>query len=176
VIDHHRRHEVTDRRLAALAAELDVTAEPDPELRGAVCQCVARLADNLKPEYAEALRRIEVDGVAVKDYASRGRHHQQQRRRAGVPGARGAEEAGRALVRDLCRARLPRLHLQRRPPRPLTPPFAGLSRYTCLRWLEDILKLPRLAAQAPRFDERSQAPHAGADPALRVAPTRSHDP
>ncbi|MBL8974662.1 MAG: hypothetical protein JNK56_28970 [Myxococcales bacterium] len=30
---------------------------------------VARLADNLKPEYAEALRRIEVDGVAVKDYA-----------------------------------------------------------------------------------------------------------
>lgn len=69
VIDHHRRHEVSDRRLAALAAELDPAA-PDPELRGAVCQCVARLADNLKPEYAEALRRIEVDGVAVKDYAS----------------------------------------------------------------------------------------------------------
>ena len=69
VIDHHRRHEVTDRRLAALAAELD-TAEPEDEVRGAVCQCVARLADNLKPEYAEALRRIEVDGVAVKDYAA----------------------------------------------------------------------------------------------------------
>ncbi len=69
VIDHHRRHEVSDRRLAALAAELDPEV-PDPELRGAVCQCVARLADNLKPEYAEALRRIEVDGVAVKDYAS----------------------------------------------------------------------------------------------------------
>ena len=69
VIDHHRRHEVTDRRLAALAAELD-TAEPEDEVRGAVCQCVARLADNLKPEYAKALRRIEVDGVAVKDYAA----------------------------------------------------------------------------------------------------------
>ncbi|HEY0137429.1 MAG TPA: RNA polymerase sigma factor [Nannocystis sp.] len=69
VIDHHRRHEVADRRLAALAAELD-TSEPDDEVRGAVCQCVARLADNLKPEYAEALRRIEVDGVAVKDYAA----------------------------------------------------------------------------------------------------------
>jgi RNA polymerase sigma factor (sigma-70 family) len=40
------------------------------ELRGAVCQCVARLADNLKPEYSEALRRIEVDGLAVKDYAA----------------------------------------------------------------------------------------------------------
>lgn len=70
VIDHHRRHEVTDRRLAALAAELDVTAEQSGELHGAVCQCVARLADNLKPEYADALRRIEVDGVAIKDYAA----------------------------------------------------------------------------------------------------------
>ena len=69
VIDHHRRGEVANRRLAALAAELDETAEPDLEVRGAVCQCVARLADNLKPEYAEALRQIEVDGVAVKDYA-----------------------------------------------------------------------------------------------------------
>ena len=69
VIDHHRRHEVADRRLAALAAELDVTAEPDVDLRDAVCRCVVRLADNLKPEYAEALRRIEIDGLAVKDYA-----------------------------------------------------------------------------------------------------------
>lgn len=69
VVDHHRRHAVSDRRLTAFAAEL-ATTTPDPELRGAVCQCVARLADNLKPEYAEALRRIEVDGVAVKDYAS----------------------------------------------------------------------------------------------------------
>ncbi|HEY5282379.1 MAG TPA: sigma factor-like helix-turn-helix DNA-binding protein [Polyangia bacterium] len=34
-----------------------------------VCQCVAQLADTLKPEYADALRRIEVDGIAVKDYA-----------------------------------------------------------------------------------------------------------
>jgi len=69
VIDHHRRLDVANRRLAALAAELD-EAGPDVELRGAVCRCVARLADNLKPEYAEALRRIEVDGVAVKDYAA----------------------------------------------------------------------------------------------------------
>ncbi len=69
VIDHHRRLDVANRRLVALAAELD-EAGPDVELRGAVCRCVARLADNLKPEYAEALRRIEVDGVAVKDYAA----------------------------------------------------------------------------------------------------------
>ena len=43
-----------------LAAELDDTAGADREVRGVVCQCVARLADNLKPEYAEALRRMTV--------------------------------------------------------------------------------------------------------------------
>lgn len=70
VIDRQRRDAAAGRRLDALAAELDEGVEPAPELRGAVCQCVARLADTLKPEYAEALRRIEIDGVAVKDYAA----------------------------------------------------------------------------------------------------------
>jgi RNA polymerase sigma factor (sigma-70 family) len=70
VIDRQRREAAAGRRLDALAAELEEAAEPAPELRGAVCQCVARLAGTLKPEYAEALRRIEVDGVAVKDYAT----------------------------------------------------------------------------------------------------------
>jgi RNA polymerase sigma-70 factor (ECF subfamily) len=35
-----------------------------------VCRCVARLADTLKPEYAEALRRIEVDGLSVQQFAA----------------------------------------------------------------------------------------------------------
>jgi RNA polymerase sigma-70 factor (ECF subfamily) len=30
---------------------------------------VTRLADTLKPEYAAALRRIEVDGISVKAFA-----------------------------------------------------------------------------------------------------------
>ena len=42
---------------------------PPPEVRGAVCQCVTRLAATLKPEYADALQRIEVQGVPVKTYA-----------------------------------------------------------------------------------------------------------
>jgi RNA polymerase sigma-70 factor (ECF subfamily) len=70
VIDRQRRDAVIGRRLHALAAELDGAVEPAEPLRGAVCKCVARLADTLKPEYAEALRRIELDGVAVKDYAA----------------------------------------------------------------------------------------------------------
>lgn len=34
-----------------------------------VCACVARLADTLKPEYAIALRRIELDGLPVASFA-----------------------------------------------------------------------------------------------------------
>ena len=70
VIDRQRRDAAAGRRLGALAAELAEAVEPAPELRGAVCQCVARLTDTLKPAYAEALRRIELDGLAVKDYAT----------------------------------------------------------------------------------------------------------
>lgn len=69
-IDYHRRHETASKALHAFAAETKDRAEPDPELRAAVCQCVGRLAETLKPAYADALKRIEVDGVSVKDYAA----------------------------------------------------------------------------------------------------------
>jgi RNA polymerase sigma factor (sigma-70 family) len=69
-VDHHRRHGAANRALAAFAAETGDSAEPDVELRDAVCQCVRRLAATLKPAYAEALERIEVDGASVKDYAA----------------------------------------------------------------------------------------------------------
>jgi RNA polymerase sigma factor (sigma-70 family) len=70
VIDHHRRGAVVARKLEAFAAELEQQVEPGEDVRGAVCRCVGQLAGTLKPEYADALRRVEIDGVAVKDYAS----------------------------------------------------------------------------------------------------------
>jgi RNA polymerase sigma-70 factor (ECF subfamily) len=69
VVDRQRRQAVADRRLEQFAAELEAAGENGDELRGAACGCVARLADTLKPEYADALRRIEVEGISVKDYA-----------------------------------------------------------------------------------------------------------
>ena len=66
IIDYHRRQAVATKRLEAFASE---PIEEDPELHDAVCRCVRELAATLKPEYAEALQRIEVDGVSVKDYA-----------------------------------------------------------------------------------------------------------
>ena len=70
VIDHHRRRAAVDRKLEAFAEELEKQIEPEVELRNAVCRCVGELAATLKPEYAEALRRVEIDGVPVKDYAA----------------------------------------------------------------------------------------------------------
>ncbi|HEX6275250.1 MAG TPA: sigma factor, partial [Polyangiaceae bacterium] len=69
VVDHQRRHQSTHRRLEEFAAELETSNTADDELTRVACACVARLARTLKPEYADALQRIEVDGVAVKDYA-----------------------------------------------------------------------------------------------------------
>jgi len=69
VVDHQRRRGAAERKLAAFGAELEATGEAEPELRGAICGCVARLADTLKPEYAEVLRRVEVEGDRVADYA-----------------------------------------------------------------------------------------------------------
>ena len=40
------------------------------EAKHAVCQCVKRLADELKPEYAEAVRRVDVEGESLSEYAA----------------------------------------------------------------------------------------------------------
>ncbi|HSP19236.1 MAG TPA: sigma-70 family RNA polymerase sigma factor [Myxococcaceae bacterium] len=70
VIDHYRRMGVSDRALGALQRELDQESDPGPDERDAVCRCVARLSETLKPEYALALRRVEVDGLSVQAFAS----------------------------------------------------------------------------------------------------------
>jgi len=69
VIDHQRRQQAAHRRLDAFAGELATQAGDDDELARTICACVTRLAAGLKPEYAHALRHVEVEGVAVKDYA-----------------------------------------------------------------------------------------------------------
>lgn len=70
VIDHHRRRAAVNRRLDAFASELEQHVEPQSDVLSVVCGCVNELAGTLKPEYADALRRVEVDGVTVKDYAA----------------------------------------------------------------------------------------------------------
>ena len=71
VIDHYRRRGTASRTLTAFAEELDRSpATPGAEMNDAVCACVRTLADTLKPEYAQALKRVEIDGISVQGYAA----------------------------------------------------------------------------------------------------------
>jgi RNA polymerase sigma factor (sigma-70 family) len=69
IIDHHRRGAVRSRALELLAGEMKDALEPPPEIHGAICACVGELAANLKPEYAEAIRRVELEDTPVQTYA-----------------------------------------------------------------------------------------------------------
>jgi RNA polymerase sigma-70 factor (ECF subfamily) len=73
IIDHHRRNAAAERRHEAYAHEAqlgeDQAADRDEELHRVACKCVAQLAETLKPEYAAAIKRVEVDGLSVKDFA-----------------------------------------------------------------------------------------------------------
>jgi RNA polymerase sigma-70 factor (ECF subfamily) len=63
-----------------------------------VCRCVGHLAETLKPDYAAAIRRVDVDGVAVQAFAAE----------AGITSNNAsvrlhrAREALRAQVRAAC--------------------------------------------------------------------------
>lgn len=67
-IDQYRRRGTAARALEAFAREME-TQQPSDELTAEICACVTRLATTLKPEYAEALQTIDVQGVPVKAFA-----------------------------------------------------------------------------------------------------------
>jgi RNA polymerase sigma factor (sigma-70 family) len=70
ITDHFRRQGSRGRALDRLAAESeDSEASPDKELEAVACACVLSLVDTLKPEYAAAVRRVDLDGMSVRGYA-----------------------------------------------------------------------------------------------------------
>jgi RNA polymerase sigma-70 factor (ECF subfamily) len=69
-IDQFRRRGAASRAVEAFARELETQAAPDVDLEAEICACVGRLAGTLKPEYAEALQAIDVQGMPVKDFAA----------------------------------------------------------------------------------------------------------
>lgn len=69
LIDLARRRGASDAALGRLAEELGNELEPSPDTRDAICQCVGDLAKNLKPEYAEAIAAIEVEGQSLTQFA-----------------------------------------------------------------------------------------------------------
>ena len=70
LVDHYRRQGAESRALAAAALEGAVQADgDDEELHRLACSCIGELVNTLRPEYASAIRRVELEGVAVRDYA-----------------------------------------------------------------------------------------------------------
>ena len=69
VVDHHRR----GGRGPRVAEDLDPEHEPaapDGDTQAAICACVGVLAGTLKPEYATALKRVELDGLSLQAFAA----------------------------------------------------------------------------------------------------------
>lgn len=97
-IDRYRRQGTADKALAAFARELEAHDGPTPDLESEICACVTRLAHTLKPEYADVLQAVDVEGQPVKEFAdSRGLSASN----AGVRAFR-AREALRKRVRLSC--------------------------------------------------------------------------
>ncbi|MBL8861183.1 MAG: sigma-70 family RNA polymerase sigma factor [Planctomycetes bacterium] len=68
IVDHARR----DAHPARTGGELDPddVLPADAELEATACACILGIAGTLKPEYAAALRRVDVDGLSVIDFAA----------------------------------------------------------------------------------------------------------
>jgi RNA polymerase sigma factor (sigma-70 family) len=71
VIDYYRHAGVEKRAIERYAAEADDSVAPvDPELMDTVCDCVRSLVGTLKPAYAAAITRVDLDGVSPSAFAA----------------------------------------------------------------------------------------------------------
>jgi RNA polymerase sigma factor (sigma-70 family) len=64
LVDAHRREQIEQKRL-----EREEPEPHDEELFRAICTCVGGVIDTLKPEYADLLRRVDLDGASVPEAA-----------------------------------------------------------------------------------------------------------
>jgi RNA polymerase sigma-70 factor (ECF subfamily) len=98
LIDDHRREGTRTRAFLQLAAEAEnETVAADQELEAVACACITAMVGTLKPDYGAALRRVDLDGLSVRDFAAE----------AGItPGNAGVRlhRAREALRRQLARS------------------------------------------------------------------------
>jgi RNA polymerase sigma factor (sigma-70 family) len=71
VIDHYRRRGTEAKALEQVAAERTEAVPPDVELMDTVCACIRKMLPALKPEYADAIQRVDLEELPVRDYAER---------------------------------------------------------------------------------------------------------
>jgi RNA polymerase sigma-70 factor (ECF subfamily) len=70
LVDHYRRRDAEARAVSRAAGETDGAVEAvDADLLDAACTCIWDLLDTIKPDYAAALRRVDLDGASLAAYA-----------------------------------------------------------------------------------------------------------
>jgi RNA polymerase sigma factor (sigma-70 family) len=66
LIDHWRHQAVESKALERFSQE---PTDPDPALEKTICACMKKLVKTIKPEYAEVLNKVDLEGMEIKDYA-----------------------------------------------------------------------------------------------------------
>lgn len=70
VVDHFRRRDVERRGLAKEASEVaSLPPNMDAEAKSAVCACMGELLPTLKPEYADVLRKVDLEEKPLAGFA-----------------------------------------------------------------------------------------------------------
>jgi RNA polymerase sigma-70 factor (ECF subfamily) len=70
LVDHYRHSGAEERALAYVTSTTETSEPPrDEELHQRICECVAELVETLKPEYRAAIRRVDLDGIPVVQFA-----------------------------------------------------------------------------------------------------------
>ena len=73
IVDHWRR-QASDRRArerAGVTEESAIPAEPDDEAFAEICACLRPVVETLKPEYAEAIRSVDLERGSVSAFAEK---------------------------------------------------------------------------------------------------------
>lgn len=70
LVDHWRDRGAAERAEEALAGELAGAHEPPPELASELCACFEPLLAAMRPEYAEILKRVDLEGLRPVDFAA----------------------------------------------------------------------------------------------------------
>ncbi|MES1164224.1 MAG: RNA polymerase sigma factor [Verrucomicrobiota bacterium] len=72
IVDHQRHTSAAQRKLVALGQEAAASggAAPDRELIDTICACVTSLIRTLKPAYAAAIERVDLNGDTLASYAA----------------------------------------------------------------------------------------------------------
>jgi RNA polymerase sigma factor (sigma-70 family) len=69
IIDYYRRKSTEQKALEKLSQFSNEELVADPELERIVCECIYDLIPTLKPEYADVLQQVDLQGISIPEAA-----------------------------------------------------------------------------------------------------------